>query len=237
MKLYADIVEENDFNRAWTSAVQMVLMNGADLVIGGTEERKPIKDSCMLISLEGEAIKQIERKEVHPQYPFKRVDEYCREFTREFLDEYKKKADTEKFSYLYFERLSSYWDEPAVLDQLLVLKNALYTQKAYQITSNRTQGIIWYPAIDLLNNYSPCLQRIQIRYIPDNKVDVHLTWRSRDLYAAWQSNVICLIDMLNREVIRPNNCQIVRIVDFSDSLHIYRTDITEAKKVRFTGVL
>ena len=240
MKLYTDIVEENDFHRAWTSAVQMVLMNGADLVIGGAEERKPIKDSCMLISLEGNAIKQIESRELHPQFPTKRthLDKYCEEYTRPYLEEYRKKKPEDRFAYLYFERLCHYKDPIHIsIDQLKLLLNFLYGQMRMNITSNRMQAITWYVDDDNTTNSPPCLQRIQIRYIPENKVDVHLTWRSRDLYAAWQSNVICLIDMLNREVIRPNNCQIVRIVDFSDSLHIYKTDIEEAKKVRFTGVL
>ena len=42
--------------------------------------------------------------------------------------------------------------------------------------------------------------------------------------------------MLNREVIKPNNCQIVRIIDFSDSLHIYKTNFEEARKVKLIPV-
>ena len=142
MRLYTDIVEENDFHRAWTSAVQMVLMNGADLVIGGEEERKPIKDSCMLIALEGEAIKQIERKEVHPQYPFKMVGEYCKEFTYEFLVDYYTKPKEQQFAYLYMDRLISAPSNDCGeyrldFDQISVLRDALEGQKEHNITSNR----------------------------------------------------------------------------------------------------
>ncbi|RLG22651.1 hypothetical protein DRN77_05805 [Methanosarcinales archaeon] len=75
------------------------------------------------------------------------------------------------------------------------------------------------------------MQRIVIRYLGGDDADVHLTWRSRDLYTAWQVNIIAIIDMLNREVIRPNGCRIVKIVDYSDSLHIYESD-REAERVK-----
>lgn len=238
MKLYTDLVEENDFHRAWTTVVQMVLMNGSDLVIGGAEQRKPIKDSCMLISLEGEAIKQIERRELHPQFPTKEkhLDVYCKEYTREFLKEYKNREGIERFSYLYFARLIEYKEATVNIDQISWIRRELEKQILNNVTSNRIQAITWHPLYDRTSS-PPCLQRIQIRYIPENKVDIHLTWRSRDLFTAWQTNIIALVDMLNREVVKPNGCKIIRLMDYNDSLHIYTTDISEAEKVKFTGAL
>jgi len=192
----------------------------------------------MLISMTGNAIKQIEAREVHPQYPFRRIEEYCNEFTRAFLDEYRSKPLKEQFSYLYFERLTHYESSSGRTssDQITLLKNALADQIKQDITSNRAQAITWYVPFDIKRSSPPCLQRIQIRYIPEHKVDVHLTWRSRDLFTAWQSNIVCIIEMLNREVIKPNNCQIIRIIDYSDSLHLYTRDIEEAKKVKLVPV-
>ena len=234
MKLYTDMIEGNNFHNVWWKAVHNVIKNGTDLVIGGGEERKPIKDSCMLISLTGNAIKQVEKREIHPQYPFKNVDEYCEEFTREYLEDYIKMDPELRFSYLYFERLAYFkWGG---YDQLTRLCIQLHELIYGNITSNRMQVTTWYPRSDSLSSSPPCLQRIQIRYIPENKVDVHLTWRSRDLYGAWQANVIAIVDMLNREVIKPNGCEIIRIVDFSDSLHIYKTDSEAAKKVKLVPV-
>jgi len=232
MKLYSGKIEEKNFHNAYAKAIQAVIREGADLVIGGAEQRKPINDSCMLISLVGNAIKQVENRELHPQFPTKRkhLDVYCKEYTREYVEEYRRMDPEMRFNYLYFERLTHFkWSD---YDQLTKLSEQLHDSIEEYITSNRLQATTWYPRSDSISNSPPCLQRIQIRYIPDNKVDIHLMWRSRDLYAAWQSNVICLIDMLNREVIKPNNCQIVRIIDFSDSLHIYKTDLEEAKKVK-----
>jgi len=241
MKLLTKLIEEKNFHNAYARAVQAVIQEGAGLVIGGAEQRKPIKDSCMLISLMGSAIKQIENRELHPLFPTKRkhLDEYCKEFTRSYVERYLEMPLNERFAYLYFERLtlySGYKKSNTVVDQMLSLREELLDKKELTVTSNRDQAITWQVGPDNETSSPPCLQRIQIRYIPENKVDVHLTWRSRDLYAAWQSNVICLIDMLNREVIKPNNCQIVRVIDFSDSLHIYKTDLEEAKKVKLVPV-
>ncbi|RZN38566.1 MAG: hypothetical protein EFT35_04490 [Methanophagales archaeon ANME-1-THS] len=238
MHLFVHLIEERNFHNAWAKALLAVLSKGTDLVIGAGDERKPIKDSCMLISLTGNAIKQVEARELHPQYPFRRIEEYCNEFTRAFLEAYRTKPSGEQFSYLYFDRLARYdassSSHPS--DQLRLLQNALADQIKEEITSNRAQAITWYVPFDIARSSPPCLQRIQIRYIPTGSVDVHLTWRSRDLFTAWQSNIICLIEMLNREVIKPNKCQIVRIIDYSDSLHLYRRDIEDAKKVRLVPV-
>ncbi|MHC1610873.1 MAG: thymidylate synthase [Candidatus Methanospirareceae archaeon] len=238
MKLFVNLIEERNFHNAWAKAIHAVLRNGTDLVIGGGDERKPIKDSCMLISMTGNAIKQIEARELHPQSPFRQIEEYCNEFTRSFLAEYSSKPVNERFSYLYFERLAQYQptDSSNSSDQIKILKEALAEQIKENITSNRSQAITWYVPSDLHLSSPPCLQRIQIRYIPENKVDVHLTWRSRDLFTAWQPNIVCIIEMLNREVIKPNNCRIVRIIDYSDSLHIYARDLEDAKKVKFVPV-
>jgi thymidylate synthase len=193
----------------------------------------------MLISLTGNAIKQVEKREIHPQYPFRKVDEYCDEFTRSYVRHYLGMPKDERFAYLYFDRLTIYpccRDPSCYIDQIMMLRQGLADQIGDAITSNRDQAITWQVDCDNATSSPPCLQRIQIRYIPEYKVDVHLTWRSRDLYGAWQANIIAIIYMLNREIIKPNNCEILRIVDYSDSLHVYKTDLEAAKKVKMVPV-
>jgi thymidylate synthase len=237
MQLFVHLIEERNFHNAWAKAIHAVLARGTDMVIGGGAERKPIRDSCMLISMTGTALTQIEARELHPQAPFKRIEEYCKEFTRPFLAAYRSKPPEEQFSYLYFERLAHYEPpEGTRYDQLALLKAALADQIEQHITSNRAQAITWYVPGDLQRSSPPCLQRLQVRYLPERMVDVHFTWRSRDLFTAWQSNIICLTEMLNREVVKPNNCRIVRIIDYSDSLHLYARDIADAKKVTLVPV-
>ena len=70
-----------------------------------------------------------------------------------------------------------------------------------------------------------------IRYLGDHEVDVHFEYRSRDLWGAFPANLCALVEMLYREVLTPNKCEIKRIVDYSDSLHIYENDLDAARKV------
>ncbi|MFA5696690.1 MAG: hypothetical protein WC917_04615, partial [Bacilli bacterium] len=61
---------------------------------------------------------------------------------------------------------------------------------------------------------------------------------SRDLMAL-QANIIAIAECLNREVVWPNNCRIARIVDYSDSLHIYdsmQNVVDEVKLVPYTAL-
>ena len=238
-KLPTIFEEGQNFHNTWVHLLKKVVFSGIDLEIGGGDERKPILDSCALINLYGNAIHQIEEKELHPQFPFRRIEEYCKEFTVDYVQQYRREKGS-KFSYLYMDRLLN-WSPYEMkhlfppIDQLAILTDSLETQKTENVTSNRNQAITWVPHHDPYK-HSPCLQRIQIRYIPENKVDVHLTWRSRDLYNAWQPNLICIVDMLNREVIKPNGCEIIRLIDYNDSLHIYQTDILGAREVKFVLV-
>jgi len=223
------LIQENNFHNAWARAVRYVLRDGKQITIGDKSEPKPIRDACVLFELTGNAIRQIEDHELHPQFPFRLVNEYCEEFTSEFQKKYLNAEDgTLKFSYTYYDRLTYRSD----VNQLDALKDGLKNQIKSNISSNRNQGTTWIPRIDAGHPASPCLQRIVIRYLGGDDADVHLTWRSRDLYTAWQVNIIAIIDMLNREVIRPNECRIAKIVDYSDSLHIYRSDIKEAEKIK-----
>lgn len=221
------LICEDNFHNAWARAVRYVLRDGVKTTIGDTSELKPIRDACILVELTGNAIRQIENRELHSQFPFRHIDHYCKEFRREYLSKYIKKPETERFSYLYFERLVMY----ETIDQIQLLRDRLGIQKDAGIVSNRDQAITWQPGTDLGSASPPCLQRIQIRYLGSGGVDVHLTWRSRDLYTAWQANIVAIIDMLNREVIHPNQCRIVKLIDYTDSLHIYESD-REAERVK-----
>lgn len=227
------LIEDTDFNSAYARAVRYVIRAGAYMVIGSKEDPKPIRDSCMTISLTGNAIQQIENREMHPQFPFQHIDPYCEEFTIPYLSKYLAKPSEERFSYIYIERLVRYGDiAHGYTDQLLSSQHRLREEIQSGISSNRHQSITWRPSTDILSNASPCLQRIWIRYLGDHDVEVHLTWRSRDLYTAWQVNIIALIDMLNREVIEPNMCRIRKVVDYADSMHIYKSDLPAAKDVK-----
>jgi thymidylate synthase len=233
-----NVVEETNFANAWVKAVKFVMKKKHEIVFG--IDKKVAYDSKQMIILTGNAIRQIENREFHPDFPFKLADQYCEELTREFLNKYWMKPIEEKFAYLYFERLSEYGDdlEKAGLriDQLVYMRNNLRSQIERKVLENTCQAITWVPKIDIYQKATPCLQRLQVRYCGDGLVDVALDWRSRDLFGAWQVNIIAIVNMLNLYVLKPNNCKIDRLSDSSFSLHVYRHDWDAAGRVELVPV-
>ncbi len=129
------------------------------------------------------------------------------------------------------------------------------------LVSNRDQVITWIPDRDMfVSEDQPCLQRIlffvyeyphthidthtRMGILPNlneevseetyhkGKAEFHVSWRSRDLFAAWNSNMVGLIKMLKKEIFEPNNLDLVRVIDFCNSLHIYESDWQQAETVK-----
>lgn len=216
--------DANDFNVAWERAINNVLLHGTPITFGGNNEKKKALDTVQTIVLNYNAADQILRKEIHPRFPFKMVDQYINEFTPEFLETYLVTPENEKFDYIYYDRLNRD-------SQICHMRNNLAEQITSDVVSNRNQMITWIPTIDQYVSATPCLQRIRIRYEGNDNVSVHMDWRSRDLFNAWQVNMVGLLNMIYREIVEPNDCRIDRIIDRNDSLHIYKSDIAAAKKV------
>lgn len=230
------LIESDDFHKAWFEAVYATMLHGAPLYFGSSKEPKKARDSVQIIVMTGKAIEQIQNCEIHPFYRMRElaIKEYKKEYDRRwFNEEYNKLPleDRKRFTYVYIERLIKHRTPGGFVDQLLKLKQLLKEQIESGVSSNRHQVITWEPDIDMGSDAPPCLQRIWIRYYPGGYVDVHIKWRSRDLFNAWQGNLIGLIAMLLLEVIIPNNCKIIRVIDDSDSLHIYEGVLGEANKV------
>jgi thymidylate synthase len=253
-------IEITSFINGWAQIILFICLRGIFAIIGSKKQPKKIKDSVHLIVFSGRAIREILDGTIHPQFPFKNVAEYSEEFTRSYLSAYLKKPERLKFVYLYFERFVRYivpepkrvsflekiayslkslegvfskaTNNDVLMDQLVVLRKQVAEQVKNAIASNRHQIITWLPYIDMDNESPPCLQRIWIRVYPNGSVDIHLDWRSRDAYAAYMVNLIGLIRMLYREVIAPNGCTIVRVIDYCDSLHVYYADLDAAMKVK-----
>ena len=235
MTLSVNLIEETNFHNAWWKILTRIIDNGDDTYIGGHEHQTKIKSSCFLITLEGEAIRQIKRREIHPQFPLKHiVDEYCKEFTYNFLEEYDVLPKEQQFSYLYFRRFvncNDYLISIEGINQISIIRRKLKYEIDNDICSNRNQMVTWDVWKDINSENPPCLQRIQFRYLGNKKFDVHLDWRSRDAYKAWPINIIGLVYMIYNYILDPLGCEIERIVDFNSSLHIYDVDIGDAKAV------
>ncbi len=93
--------------------------------------------------------------------------------------------------------------------------------------SRRAQAITWRPLIDPFHVDPPCLQRIYMR-IKEGKLLMQTTWRSRDLFRAWEANVNGMI-RIQKYVAEKLDVEIGHYLDFSNSLHIYGRTISEVK--------
>ncbi|KKN57628.1 hypothetical protein LCGC14_0560000 [marine sediment metagenome] len=91
--------------------------------------------------------------------------------------------------------------------------------------SRRAQAITWRPYADPYRDDGPCLQRIWCRII-DNKLTMATTWRSRDLFKAWQANVNGMIQ-LQKILAKELEVEVGNYIDISNSLHIYGRDLKE----------
>ncbi|MFW9972339.1 MAG: thymidylate synthase [Candidatus Odinarchaeota archaeon] len=93
--------------------------------------------------------------------------------------------------------------------------------------SRRAQAITWRPLVDPFHIDPPCLQRIYMR-IKEGKLMMQTTWRSRDLFRAWEANVNGMI-RIQKHVAEQLEVDIGHYLDFSNSLHIYGNTIPEVK--------
>jgi len=93
--------------------------------------------------------------------------------------------------------------------------------------SRRAQAITWRPLVDPFHTDPPCLQRIYMR-VKDDKLIMQTTWRSRDLFRAWEANVNGMI-RIQKYVADQLGLEMGHYVDFSNSLHIYGNTISEVK--------
>ena len=95
--------------------------------------------------------------------------------------------------------------------------------------SRRAQAITWRPLIDPYHHDPPCLQRIWMR-IKEGKLIMQTTWRSRDLFRAWEANVNGMV-RIQKMVADKLNVRMGHYLDFSNSLHIYGNTISEIKDI------
>ncbi len=168
------------------------------------------------------------------------INEYINQFKRDYMQKRITNAKTEKdkelvqFKYLYIDRLTKY---PKIsssrldfIDQLDFLAKEL---KKGRFESRRLQAITWIPELDCNeeNKEPPCLQRIWIYPYPNKTLDIHINYRSWDIFNAYEANLNAIIWMIQEELLEPTGFKIASFKCFGDNCHIYEHNWTEALKV------
>ena len=132
-----------------------------------------------------------------------------------------------KIDYTYHERLFSY--PPGGISQIENMIQKL-GETSY---SRRAQAITWDPEKDMSVQFPPCLQRVWCT-VREDKLVMHTSWRSRDIYRAMHMNMLALTE-LQKVMAERLNVEVGAYLDFSNSAHIYEKTYGDVE--RFINVL
>ena len=157
------------------------------------------------------------------------------------LSEYVESLDDENmicggdFVYTYPERLCGYhtidrFGEEIDANQLEIMEYRLLEHAG----SNRAVATLYNCGLDATEQHIPCLQVVQAT-IRNNKLILHIFFRSNDCYGAFVSNML-FISYIGIKLVE-NLKETYPLLEFegisynSSSLHIYQGDLEAAKKV------
>ncbi len=150
----------------------------------------------------------------HKKDPFctpDRVKLYKQQFKRESVGKH-------GFEYTYVDRMINYEG----FDQLQWMAEQL-KKKRYE--SKRIQAITWMPKVDCMKQEDqPCFQRIWVFPHRNNRLDVHIHYRSWDMFKAFEANLMAFQELVRDELIGPTDFMIGRLRCFGDNVHIYEDD-------------
>jgi len=142
--------------------------------------------------------------------------------------------------YCYHQRLTAYpKSDGSTLNQLELILNKL----AENPITRRAVAITGVPEIDLfMKEDQPCLRYIQLRAIENEDkqivLNMHISWRSRDLLKAWPDNVIGVTNLQERLAKRlqekmARDVLVGPYTESNGSLHLYGQDYTEKEMKDF----
>jgi len=129
-----------------------------------------------------------------------------------------------KIHYTYHERLFSY--PPKAISQIEYIINKLQ-QTSF---SRRAQAITWDPEKDIGVDSPPCLQRVWCT-VRDEKLVLHTTWRSRDIFRAMHMNILALTE-LQRMIAERLKVKVGSYLDFTNSAHIYEKTYEDVERFK-----
>lgn len=233
-------VQSTGLADAWGQLVRLCMRDGMEIETGYGNMSK---DICCTT----EIVQPFLEPMLHPQFPTREqhVKEYIKQWDRDY--NWKKQG----FEYNYMDRLinypvapefgnlidDEYYHKSDISDSYFIDQIKYIKEKISSGISRRVQAITWIPDRDLfVEEDQPCLQRLWFRNLRNNNIEMHCMWRSRDLYGAWNSNLIGLLMMIKKEILEPNNLKLIKLIDFCNSLHIYESDWEESNKIERISV-
>lgn len=238
--MHAKTIRSVSFSKAWEEAVKFVRNSPERLTFGKGKEVKHARDSQCTIILDEHAVRDVLNHVVHPSDPFA-TPLKLKEYIAEYTDEY----DASKFDYTYYNILKRGFGVPysgveygvGSIDQIIALREGLEDQVNERLSSNRNVAVLWNPVVHTYSNKAqPCWNEVMVRWKEDGKAQIYWTFRSHDLFSAWEGNTVAITEFLNRDVVKPCGCEIVEICEFNYSLHIYDYDLPKANEIKILQV-
>lgn len=246
--MYAKTIRSVSFPKAWEEAVKFVRKSPEKLTFGGGKEVKHAHDSQCTIILDEHAVREVLNHVVHPSDPFATPDKL-----REYINEYSDSYDASKFDYTYYNILKQGFKDYSMnpypnmasdkgftlvesiypFNQIEALRKGLRKQCDEELSSNRNVAVIWNPVVHTYSpKAQPCWNEVMVRWKQERQAQIYWTFRSHDLFGAWEGNTVAMTEFLNRDVVKPCGCEIVEIYEFNYSLHIYDYDLDAANSIK-----
>lgn len=166
-------------------------------------------------------------------YPIK--DKALGGYVRQLNDNEQIYLEDDSFIYTYPERIfnvkqTTRTNEVVNINQFDVIVDRLREHSG----SNRAVATLYIGALDKDEQHIPCLNWLQA-LIRDDKLSLHIMFRSNDLYSAFPSNMLFLmyLGLKLTKALKETypSLEFKGIYYNSTSLHIYRGDYEQAKKV------
>lgn len=201
-----------------------IVESGKDITFG--YEKKHARDTCMTIQVYGKAVKRLLNGSVPKGFPFS--GDKLKEFNRQGVMDNPNPFD---FVYTYQQLLRKFESNTQIsIDQLDNIRHRIGEAIYTGVRDNGSVGILFHPNM-ISWQEKPCWNWLQVVYLGDNKLSVRFLFRSHDYGTAMWANLSFILHLLRHFVARPNECEIVEVILFSSSAHIYEGDSDNAEAI------
>jgi thymidylate synthase len=211
------VIAAKTISGAWERAVLECWRNGAEVPTEYGEKSKEILGLMIVVESPFEE-PRIHRGDINIAVKGA-IEKYYEEILHGTLDWAVEKG---KIHYTYHERLFKY--PPNGINQIDYIVEKLRDTGF----SRRAQAITWIPKIDMWAESPPCLQRVWCT-VRDNRLVMHTTWRSRDIFRAMHMNMLAMTE-LQRRMAEQLGVEVGAYLDFSNSAHIYERSYGDVER-------
>ncbi len=221
-RFFGALVRARTIAEAWEKAILKCWSEGIEVPTEYGEKSKEILGLLIVVE-EPFGEPRIHRGDLHVAIKDS-LQKYIEEVLEGTLDWAVKEG---KIHYTYHERLFNY--PPKEIDQIKYIIEKLSKIRF----SRRAQAVTWIPEKDMWVDSPPCLQRVWCT-VRGNRLVMHTSWRSRDIFRAMHMNMLAMTE-LQKKIADRLGVEVGPYLDFSNSAHIYEKSYGEVE--RFISVL